>query len=272
MDNYSSTYGIDICIFIFNEDNTILKAKTDKFPYATSLLFLSDNDFLVVFSGKDGKIYFEKKSDISEIRWIPSAKLLGSDRSIWIKSLAVLSTELYGIIFSAGIDRKTYVFTNINIEDKCPVRNGILIHDCQHSNIEDVSLLESKFHGFIIASAGRCGEIFIQTMERLHESPLVPLWIIKHSLEIKSLSLINSINENEFFIVLIDELDRLNVYNSYNNQKSINKSPLFCIHVQNYMAHAHFFHEGKLRFYIASRVPTGVAVFEYEVQNLPKEN
>ncbi len=42
--------------------------------------------------------------------------------------------------------------------------------------------------------------------------------------------------------------------------------------IPNYMAHAHFFHEGKLRFYIARRVPTGVVIFEYEVQNLPKEN
>ena len=47
---------------------------------------------------------------------------------------------------------------------------------------------------------------------------------------------------------------------------------IFSQKIPNYMAHAHFFHEGKLRFYIARRVPTGVAVSEYEVQNLPKEN
>ena len=129
----------------------------------------------------------------------------------------------------------------------------------------DISALRSDTDGYIVASAGPDGSTQINKLKRLESSILKNgLFSIQHKHHIIKRSFIK-LMDGASFLSVIDASYQFYLFDF--NEES-NRTLLISQKIPHCISYAQFWRDEKIHFYVAYQIPEGVAITEYQLQNV----
>ena len=245
-----------------------------------TLITHPEEGFVIASGGREGVTYIQTRTRLNDLQLSKTPWVMQQQHDFRVNSVALIAHPNEGfVVASGGWDNVVRIQTQTRLND--PLRSNTP-WETQHqpkgrnSPIDFIFLTLDHIENFVVFSLLNFVVLSTATNQPLDHQTL---YVASYSHLIKGYKPFRKKIPIKGVVKKIDQI-------VFNDDKKvmlfINREGMFHFKeggylkftqkIPNYMAHDHFFHEGKLRFYIARRVPTGVVIFEYEVQNLPKEN